>query len=311
MNCRSGIDEDLLNRALRVRYDVLRLPECESRGINLLFRRDDLIDRHCSGNKYYKLYYNIRAAREAGCHTLVTAGGAWSNHLLATAYGAAQHGLRARGVVRGQRPERLSDTLRDAQKAGMELKFVSRHEYLSLAQRSGAFRGEFYVPEGGANEAGERGAEALGQAIGATQDLSHACVCVPVGTGGTLSGLVRGLPENTLSLGFSVLKDGRACSQLGTQLAPGHWRLLWGFHGKGYGRALPAPLLAFWRDFERRHAIALDPVYTLKMLWGIERLAALNYWPQGTKVIAVHTGGLQGRRGFSQVIDWPQPIMDV
>lgn len=311
MNCKSPLDGDLLSRALRVRYDELRLPECEKRGIKLLLRRDDLIDHHCSGNKYYKLYYNIRAAQEAGCDTLVTAGGAWSNHLLATAYGAAQNGLRARGVVRGEKPEQLSDTLVEAQKAGMKLEFVSRQNYLNLAQRTGVFNGEFYLPEGGANEAGERGAEVLGQAIGATQDLSNACVCVPLGTGGTLSGLRRGLPENTLSLGFSVLKDGRACSSIGAHLAPGRWRLIWGFHGKGYGRALPAPLLAFWRDFEKHHRIALDPVYTLKMLWGIERLAALNYWPQGAKVIAVHTGGIQGRRGFSQVIDWLQPIMDV
>ncbi len=294
-------------------------------GIELLVRRDDLIDRELSGNKAYKLFCNLQVARDAGYQQLLSFGGAYSNHLHALAFAGRKFGFKTLGVIRGERPRTLSPTLRDVQDAGMELIFISRTDYQSLNISSlldnwRSRFGDFYlIPEGGAGVLGASGMSLSGQALESQLKGDYTGVCIASGTGASLAGLAAGLTmagrADKPVLGFSVLKgDGK----LGTSIANAYrqllalkgiemdknlpaanWRLITGFHAGGYGKRLPIYLFEFWRYFERETGIPLDPVYTLKMMWGIHCLAQQGYWRPGAKIIAVHTGGLQGRRGFT------------
>ncbi|WP_020209637.1 1-aminocyclopropane-1-carboxylate deaminase/D-cysteine desulfhydrase [Gilvimarinus chinensis] len=303
-------ETELLQRALQVSYDPLVLPNCAKAGVKVVLRRDDLIDPYCSGNKFYKLFYNLLNAKQLGAKRLTTAGGAWSNHIYAVALAARKIGLPCRGLIRGERPRVLSPTLLDASRAGMQLEFISRANYRQSAVFGPADLPEedYFIPEGGANSAGERGAAVLGQAIAATVPTSkNSYVCMAVGTGGTLKGVVSALPASVTAIGISVLKDNSGSSAIGSSMCEGRWRLLWGFAAGGYARRLPTYLLEFWKRFELSHAIALDPVYTLKALYAVDNLAARGYWPAGSQVVVIHSGGLQGRRGFRSQIDWPEP----
>lgn len=294
-------------------------------GIELLMRRDDLIDANVSGNKAYKLFYNLRAAREAGHSQLLSFGGAYSNHLHALALAGARYGFATLGVIRGERPKDLSPTLEDAERAGMHLLFISRAEYQrkTLNHLLEAWRnqfGDFYlIPEGGAGLLGARGMSLSGQALEEQLKGDYTAVCVACGTGTSLAGVAAGLVAagrtDKPALGFSVLKgDG----DLGTGIAEtyrqlcasknlvrsgelppaANWRLISGFHAGGYGKKHPPSLFDFWQTFEQETGILLDPVYTLKMVWGIHCLAQQGYWSRGARIVAIHSGGLQGRRGF-------------
>lgn len=313
---KAGVNLDVLHqRALDVPMQRVSWSALNQNGLELIVRRDDLIDPHQSGNKFYKLFYNLRAANEQGINQLLSFGGAYSNHLYALAAAAHAAGIRTVGVVRGDRPKHLSPTLRDAEAWGMQLCFVPRAEYRSdndkLLNQLRANCGDFLlVPEGGANLNGARGAAVMGWAL--TRQLGDAfdVVCVPCGTGSTLAGVASALTNNKTTIGFSVLKGQgslgceinhlyRSCLSLNTDCTSGgRWRLISGYHAGGYARKLPPMLINFWRDFEAETGILLDPVYSLKMFWGIAQLAAQGYWAPGTRLVVVHTGGLQGRRGF-------------
>lgn len=310
-------------------------------GIELLVRRDDLIDNHLSGNKAYKLFYYLKTARAQGHTRLLSFGGAFSNHLYALAMAGATYGFETHGIVRGERPSRLSPTLKDVSDVGMKLHFIDRDSYRACT-RSGADIAElpeplrtqigncYVIPEGGAGVLGAAGMMLAGHALSEELEGRPAHVCIACGTGTSLAGLAAGLkvatPTNLAVVGFSVLKgDGGLGTTIArtyrdlidqfsdkSELAPGsskvdssaaNWRLISGFHAGGYGKKHPEFLQRFWLDFEQQTGIPLDPVYTVKMLWGIHSLAAQGYWPKGSQVVAVHTGGLQGRRGFSATLD--------
>lgn len=295
-------------------------------GIELLVRRDDLLDPLLSGNKFYKLFFNLQSARAQNFTQVLSFGGAYSNHLHALAAAAKRYGLASIGVIRGERPARLSPTLTDAEAWGMKLVFISRTEYGRkteldwLADLQACYGLSYLIQEGGANIAGARGMQVLGHALEQQLRGDYASVCIPVGTGTSLAGLAAGVAGQKPVLGFSVLKGagdlGKNVSTVYEQLllnkeddscAPpesslrqaSNWRLISGFHGGGYAKKPGTAVFDFWRGFERETAIPLDPVYTIKMFWGINSLAQQGYWPRGTRLIAIHTGGLQGRRGFS------------
>ncbi|MFD7920139.1 1-aminocyclopropane-1-carboxylate deaminase/D-cysteine desulfhydrase [Streptomyces sp. NPDC059740] len=288
-----------------------------SRGLRLLLKRDDLIhstvpwdssalgpvDLYPPGNKWRKLVPNLSAARAAGHTTVLTFGGAYSNHLRATAAAGRLLGLATIGVVRGHeladRP--LNPSLARCAADGMRLHFVDRATYRrrgepefldALQERLGPF---FAVPEGGSNAAAVHGCALLGEEIRGTADV----VGVACGTGGTLAGLAAGLGEGTPALGFPVLRDESpehflAAGVRGLQTAAfggprGNWSLESRFHGGGYARRSPA-LLAFAEDFERRHGLRLEADYVAKALWGLVTLAEEGAFPAGTRVMAVVTG---------------------
>jgi len=323
------IQDELRERALAVPLQTITTRALAKIGIELLLRRDDLIDEQISGNKFYKLFYNLVAAKEQGYSQLVSFGGAYSNHLHALAAAGHKYGFQTLGVVRGERPAVLSPSLQDAEAWGMRLVFVAREVYRDLqsanpSARADEFKGEltrqygdgYWIPEGGANTEGALGMKVLGQAIEQQLRGGYTSVCLACGTGTSLAGVAAGIAPQRTALGFSVLKgDGglgghiadmykglRELEAMGNQptVLPqaSNWRLISGFHAGGYAKKHPDYLYRFWRDFEQDVGVALDPVYTVKLLWGITQLAEQGYWSARARIVAVHTGGLQGRRGF-------------
>jgi len=284
---------------------LLDNPFPESINIRLLLKRDDLLHPHISGNKWRKLKYNLLAARDQGLDTLLTFGGAYSNHLYATAAAGQAFGFRTIGVVRGdelaQAPR--NQTLQACEDYGMTLHFVRRADYRQKEEE--AFRADliaqfgpcYILPEGGTNELAIQGTAEIIPELVAQLGTAPDYVCCPVGTGGTVAGLALSAPERTQVIGFVVLKaDSGFAFQISRVAAskPMNLTLLPDYHFGGYARTTPQ-LIEFIRAFERKTGILLDQVYTGKMLFGIYDLARRGYFPEGATVVAVHTGGLQGR----------------
>ncbi|PSM38478.1 1-aminocyclopropane-1-carboxylate deaminase [Streptomyces dioscori] len=271
-------------------------------GVRLLLKRDDLIHPELIGNKWRKLAPNLRAA--AGRRVL-TFGGAYSNHLLATAAAGRLLGLPTVGVVRGQeladRP--LNASLARCAADGMRLHFVDRSTYrrksepqtLAALLRSAACEDAYVIPEGGSNALAVRGCTALGEELGGHADV----VALACGTGGTLAGLAGGLPPGRRALGIPVLKGGflgagiRALQEEAFGGPRGDWSLDDRFHFGGYARTTPV-LDAFADDFEQRHGLPVERLYVAKSLYGLMTLAAEGAFPRGTTVAAVITGRPDG-----------------
>lgn len=261
----------------------------------------DLQAVHPTGNKYFKLKGNIEKAKRDGYSTILSFGGAWSNHIHALALAGREHGLNTIGVIRGERPPELSAMLQDAESLGMQLHFVSRTQYRSrdeqaFQQQLVAEFGDFLlVPEGGSNFEGVSGAAGI---VPLLSEVEFDHLVLPVGTGGTLSGIVSALPADKQVLGICVLKGADYLDAVIERWAPGrsNWLLDHAGHEGGYAR-VSARLKAFIEDFESATRISLDPVYTGKML--LRLVDMLKAGEIGGQVVVVHTGGLQGRRGFN------------
>nr|WP_307544438.1 pyridoxal-phosphate dependent enzyme [Streptomyces sp. V3I8] len=275
------------------------------RGVRLLLKRDDLIHPELIGNKWRKLVPNLVAA---GGRTVLTFGGAYSNHLRATAAAGRLLGLSTVGVVRGQelagRP--LNPSLARCAADGMRLHFVDRSTYrrkgepetlAALLQATGC-EAAYVVPEGGSNAPAVRGCVALGEELRSHADV----VALACGTGGTLAGLAAGLSPGQRALGVPVLKGGflgaeiRALQEEAFGGPRGDWTLDDRFHFGGYART-PAELDAFAADFGRRHALPVERLYVAKSLYGLVTLAEEGAFPRGTTVAAVITGTPGPSRG--------------
>lgn len=280
--------------------------EFHSRGLEVLIKRDDLLHPVISGNKWRKLKYILDHALKLDAECIVSMGGAYSNHLHALAFAGKSLGLKTKAYVRGERPAQLNPTLLDLQHWGMELSFVSRSEYRDLRtlrahdSLPGLRAGEYWLPEGGASELALRGvAEIVGEIDVPFDVLATAC-----GTGTTLAGLIAAVPESVLVLGVAALKGAaflqddvkKLLSDECKQAA--NWTLLTDFHHGGFAKTTPQ-LLAFIRQFHDRHGIALEPVYTGKLLFAIYELVKQDYFAPGQRIVALHTGGLQGERALS------------
>lgn len=260
-------------------------------GVQLLLKRDDLIHPDLPGNKWRKLAPNLTAA--AG-RTVLTFGGAYSNHLRATAAAGRLLGFPTIGVVRGDelahRP--LNPSLAQCAADGMRLYFVDRGAYRAKAVPAGLdTTGMYVVPEGGSNTAAVHGCRALGRELHGLADT----VAVAIGTGGTPAGLAAGLTAGQRAIGFPVLRGGfltgdvAALQQAAFGARTGDWRLDDRFHFGGYARTAPE-LEAFAAGFEELHHIPVERIYVAKMLYGLTRLAADGAFPPGTRVAAVITG---------------------
>ncbi|MGW5635397.1 1-aminocyclopropane-1-carboxylate deaminase/D-cysteine desulfhydrase [Streptomyces sp. NPDC003832] len=268
------------------------------RGVRLLLKRDDLIHPELIGNKWRKLAPNLTAA--AG-RPVLTFGGAYSNHLRATAAAGRLLGLPTTGVVRGQeladRP--LNDSLARCAADGMRLHFVDRATYrrkaepdvLAAVLRAADAEGAHVVPEGGSNALAVRGCRDLGAELRGHADL----VALACGTGGTLAGLAAGLAPGQRALGVPVLKGGFLADDIQDLQRGafggrrGTWTLDDRFHCGGYARSTPE-LDAFADDFEQRHGVPVERVYVAKLLFCLLTLAGEGAFPHGTTVAAVVTG---------------------
>jgi 1-aminocyclopropane-1-carboxylate deaminase len=280
--------------------------ELQDSGVQLLMKRDDLIHEHISGNKWRKLKYNLREAAEQNHHTLLTFGGAYSNHIAATAFAAQKAGLSSIGVIRGE-DDLTNPTLQFAREHGMQLYFVSREDYRKkngddfidgLEEKFGRF---FLIPEGGANGLGVRGCAEILAEIEEDFDI----VCCAAGTGTTLAGLALTLKENQSLLGFPALKGGeflngeviRLVHESNLKHGTLNIELITDYHFGGYAKLKPE-LLDFMNGFQDRTGIPLDPIYTGKMMFGVYDMVRKGNISAGTTVLAVHTGGLQGWKGM-------------
>jgi 1-aminocyclopropane-1-carboxylate deaminase/D-cysteine desulfhydrase-like pyridoxal-dependent ACC family enzyme len=270
------------------------------RGVRLLLKRDDLIHPDLSGNKYRKLRLNLLAAAGAGLRTLLTFGGAYSNHLRATAAAGRLLGFATVGVVRGDELARrpLNESLARCAADGMRLHFMDRATYRrkaepdvveALLERYGP---AYVVPEGGSNALAARGCAALGRELRGAGDVA----AVACGTGGTLAGLAAGLAADQRAIGFPVLRGGgflhgdvQRLQQAAFGGPRGDWDLDDRFHHGGFARTTPA-LDAFAADFEARHGLTLERAYVAKMLHGVLTLLEEGAFAPGTRVVVTVTG---------------------
>jgi len=268
------------------------------RGILLYLKRDDLIHPEIPGNKWRKLKYNLAAASDLGHDTLLTFGGAYSNHIRATAAAGYYFGFSTIGVIRGEEHLPLNPSLAYAVSRGMRLSYIDRAAYrrkndpeivAALRQQFGDF---YLLPEGGSNDLAVRGCAEVPQEI----DLDFDVICCPCGTGGTLAGIAAGLRAGQRAIGFSALKGGQFLTGEIDELQrqafgsnSGNWTIEHEFHFGGFARKT-AELQAFIDTFEQRHRLTLDWVYVAKMIYGIFALAERGVFAPGTRVLAVITG---------------------
>jgi len=274
-------------------------------GISLSMLRLDVIHHTISGNKWYKLKYNLKEAVNEGFQKLLTFGGAYSNHVMAVAEAANLLNLDSVGVIRGEPTKTLNPTLFAAESLGMELHFVSRESYRnkgeesfqkSLRDRFGRF---YLLPEGGTNSLAIKGAKEIAKLIG--PDFDH--IVLPVGTGGTATGICLDRVDSRV-WGISALKGIKWPNEieaLGQRydlpLFP-NLTILVDYHFGGYAKFNDL-LVQFINDFKLDHDIPLEPIYTGKMMFGVMDMISKGLLEKGSRVVAINTGGLQGIAGFN------------
>ncbi len=275
------------------------------KGVKLFVKRDDMIHPHISGNKWRKMKYNLLAAKSTD--TLLTFGGAYSNHIAATAAAGHEYGFKTIGVIRGEEHLPLNDTLKLAIEHGMKLHYVDRTTYkkryltefwLDLKAQFGEC---FIIPEGGANLLGVQGCMEILDEV----EIDFDIVCAACGTGSTLAGIIASMKSGKRAIGFPALKNGVFIADeirkflTDEQLNGKEWYIETEYHFGGYARYRPE-LIDFIKRVKKISGIQLDPVYTGKMMFGIYDLIRKGKIKSGSTVLAVHTGGLQGITGFEK-----------
>jgi 1-aminocyclopropane-1-carboxylate deaminase len=266
-------------------------------GVRVLIKREDLNHPYISGNKWWKLKYNLEEAAKLDHKTILTFGGAYSNHIYATAAAAHELGLKSIGIIRGEETLPLNNTLSFAVSKGMKLHYVSREMYRAKTEQ--AFTdmlhktfGDFYlIPEGGTNELAEKGVTEFAQTLG--DDFNY--LCCAVGTGGTMAGLIKGVSSEKKLIGFPILKNGEFLkAEIENLISNKHknWSLNTDYHLGGYAK-VTSQLTSFIEDFKALHQIQLDSIYTGKALFGIFDLISKNYFTKGSTILFVHSGGVR------------------
>lgn len=277
--------------------------ECE---VELFLKREDQLHTFVSGNKYRKLKYNLKTAEASGYKTLLTFGGAYSNHIAAVAHAGYILGFKTIGIIRGEELHtelENNSTLRFARDNGMQFKFISREDYRNknseafLNTLKHEYNNFYLIPEGGTNTLAVKGCEE----ILTKQDEAFDVICCSVGTGGTISGLINCSKVRQQVLGFPALKGSFLHQDISKFVSKTNWRLITDYHFGGYAKVNPE-LISFINQFKIENNIQLDPIYTGKMMFGIFDLIDKNYFPKGSKILAIHTGGLQGIAGMNSVL---------
>ncbi len=275
----------------------------QNTSVKLFIRREDLIHPFVSGNKFRKLKYNLLEAKNQKKTTLLTFGGAFSNHIAATAFAGKQNGFKTIGIIRGDElASKINEnpTLKFAQENGMVFEFVSREAY--RLKESDDFienlknnYGDFYViPEGGTNDLAVKGCEEILK----EDDSFFDFICSSIGTGGTISGIINSALPHQKVLGFPSLKGDFLQKDIRKFAHKGNWTLISDYHFGGYGK-VSTELIEFINSFYQKNTIPLDPIYTGKMVFGVIDLVHQGYFPENSKILMIHTGGLQGIQGMN------------
>lgn len=279
-------------------------------GISVAIRREDLIHPFVSGNKFRKLKYNLVKAKEENQTTLLTFGGAFSNHIAAVAFAGKENNFKTIGIIRGDElREKIAEnpTLQFAQENGMQFEFVSRTQYSNkenpefideLKRKFGNF---YLIPEGGTNELAVKGCEE----ILTEEDSQFDYVCCAVGTGGTISGIINVILPHQKVLGFPALKGDFLKEEIRKFATNENWELVTDYHFGGYGK-INLELIDFINNFNQSNNIPLDPVYTSKLTFGVLDKIEKNYFPDNSKILIIHTGGLQGIQGMNKLLEKKQ-----
>lgn len=274
----------------------------ERKSVHVFVKRDDLIHPVVSGNKWRKLKYTLLELLNKDFKGVVTFGGAFSNHVVATAKACQLANIPSIGIIRGEKESAENSTLRAAQNFGMQLQFVSREEYRLkntaeyLAKLKIQFPEFYIIPEGGASSFALDGvAELLNE-----QENNYDFITTACGTGATMAGLLKRKKDSQHVLGFPVLKNGEFLipeieTFLNQNINPE--TLKTNYHFGGYAKTTPE-LLSFLIAFENQFKIELDPVYTAKHFFGLIDLIQKDYFPKGSSILAIHTGGVQGKEGM-------------
>ncbi len=293
------------------RIQQIHLSEIRDKEISLFIKREDELHPFISGNKYRKLKYNLVEAYNRQQHTLLTFGGAFSNHIAATAAAGFEHNFKTIGVIRGDELAtnfdeviKINPTLKFASEHNMQFHFVSRSEYRNksnqefIANLKEKF-GDFYlVPEGGTNNFAVKGCEE----ILSDSDEQYHIICCAIGTGGTISGLINSSKKHQKIIGFPALKGDFLQNEIEKYvLRNNNWSLNTRYHFGGYAK-ISEELITFINKFKSETQIPLDPIYTGKMVFGIVDLIKKDYFKKGTKILAIHTGGLQGIEGMNNLL---------
>jgi len=285
--------------------ETQKVPIIYPKGIELYIKREDRTHIYISGNKYRKLKYNVIEAIQRGYKRLITFGGAYSNHIAATAYAGKLAGIRTIGVIRGDElTTKVAEnpTLCFAHDCGMQFYFVSREHFRQ--KQTDAFKEElaqlfgdyYYVPEGGTNALAIKGTEE----ILTPEDEIYDYIATAVGTGGTIAGLINSAFVHQKVLGFPALKGEFLEEELKKWVHNfDNWTLIHDYNLGGYAK-INEDLISFLNDFFRQTHIPLDPIYTGKMVYGLTDLIKKGYFPPNSKIMAIHTGGLQGIYGMNQ-----------
>ncbi len=283
----------------------------QQKNSRLFILREDLIHPEISGNKWRKLKYNIQEAKRNNSDTILTFGGAYSNHIAATSSAGKHYGLKTIGIIRGEETLPLNPTLQLAKDNGMFFKYVSREEYKN--KNSEAFLkllqqefGNFYlVPEGGSNAFAVKGCTEIINNIKIDFDV----ICAACGTGGTIAGIIASTDKQVL--GFPALKGGgflkediskllnNYSNHYNAKIENDNWELITAYHFGGYAK-IKSELIEFVQQFKKKHQIPLDLIYTGKMLFGLFDMIKNSNQLDNKIIIAVHTGGLQGNKGFEE-----------
>ena len=288
------------------------LPILEEKKVELFIKREDLIHPFVSGNKFRKLKYNLQEAKKLKKKALFTYGGAFSNHIVATAVAGKIAGFKTFGIIRGDElgkklEETLEEnaTLREAHNNGMKFQFVSREQYrqkssFGFVEKMKNKWGDFYViPEGGTNCLAVDGCEEILN----KEDSEFNYICSAVGTGGTISGLINASKKNQKVIGFPALKGNFLSEEIKKYVGrKKNWSLQKAYHFGGYAK-YDDKLITFINDFTAETGILLDPVYTGKMVFGILDLIEKGEFSEGSKILAIHTGGIQGIAGVNHILE--------
>lgn len=271
---------------------------------SIFIKREDKIHPDISGNKYRKLYYNLQEAKKNKQDTLLTFGGAYSNHIVAVAAAGKEFGYNTIGIIRGDELLLKTDenpTLAFAKANNMLLHFVTREQYnhkndKTFIQQLYQKYGEFYLlPEGGTNDLAIKGCEE----ILTDDDDVFDIVCVAVGTGGTLAGIINSSKPHQKIIGFSALKGNFLEAEVKKWTQKTNWTITDDYCFGGYAK-INNELIEFINKFKQQTKIPLDPIYTGKMMYGILQMIQQGKISKKSRILAIHTGGLQGIAGMNQ-----------
>ncbi|WP_416346190.1 1-aminocyclopropane-1-carboxylate deaminase/D-cysteine desulfhydrase [Aquimarina sp. ERC-38] len=285
----------------------LRSDFLDKHKITLTVIREDCIDKEVSGNKFRKLKYNFKEAIKGNYKSILTFGGAYSNHIAAVAKAGNICNIPTIGVIRGEELGKnlkhtllKNTTLAKAKEYGMQFKFISREQYRAkndqnfLQQLKNEFPQAYIIPEGGTNQLAVKGCQEI-----LPKENKADFICASVGTGGTLAGLCNSSNPLQKVIGFPALKGTFVSAEIGTWTRKNNWELVTSYHFGGYGKVTDE-LITFMNAFYKAYGILLDPIYTGKLFYGIFDMIRNGYFKKNTRIFAIHTGGLQGIVAMNQ-----------